>query len=481
MPSTKNLEKKSFYITSTLPYVNAKPHIGFAMELIRADIIARYKKLIGFEIFFNTGTDEHGQKIFQKAREAGKEVKEYVDEYAEKFRSLKELLNLTTDLNFVRTTDEFHIKAAEEFWRIARENGFIYKKKYKGLYCVSDELFLTEKELVGGRCPAHPNEEPTSVEEENYFFKLSDFQNKLLELYKSNPDFVIPETRFGEIKKFVESGLEDFSISRLKEKMPWGIPVPTDPEHVMYVWFDALVNYISVIGWPDDMERFNKWWPVTQYAGKDNLRQQAAMWQAMLMAVGLPPSRRIIINGFITSGGVKMSKSLGNVISPTEIVEEYGAEALRYFVARELHPFEDSDFTKEKFKEAYNANLANGLGNLVSRIMKMAEIHLEKPPAIPEATMPEDFKGALDRFNIQEAANIVWKQIGELDKKIQETEPFKMVKTDPEKAKEIISGLVVRLYTIGRMLNPLMPETSEKIKKAVKENKTPQKPLFLRK
>src|SRR3989344_6448676 len=330
---------KSFYITTTLPYINADPHIGFAMEIIQADIIARGKKLQGFEVFFNTGSDEHGQKMYQKAREAGKEPKEYMDEFAEKFKALKPLLNLDEDLHFVRTTDEHHKMSAQEFWKKCKEAGDIELKKYKMKYCVGCELDKTDSELVDGRCQIHPDKELEIREEENYFFKFSKYGPKLLELYKQK-DFLVPDYRLNEIKALISRGLEDFSISRLISKMPWGVPVPDDPNHVMYVWFDALVSYISTIGWPDNLENFEKWWPVVQFAGKDQVRQQAAIWQAMLMSAGFPPSKQIVIHGFINIEGKKMSKSVGNVVGPVELVEEYGVDALRYYLAREVNQFE---------------------------------------------------------------------------------------------------------------------------------------------
>jgi len=479
-------DKKNFYLTTTLPYVNASPHLGHALEFVRADIIARYKKLLGFDVFFNTGTDEHGLKVYKKALEEKKDLEEYTDEYAVKFKDFTKKLGMSPDLNFIRTTDPHHIKSAQEFWKVCEESGDIYKKNYKIKYCIGCELEKTDSELVDGKCPLHLNLEIEIIDEENYFFRFSKYQKPLLEFYEKNPKFVIPDFRFNEIKKFVERGLEDFSISRLKEKMPWGVVVPNDPDHVMYVWFDALVNYISAIGWPEDMEKFEKWWPVTQYAGKDNLRQQSAMWQAMLMSAGIEPSKQIIINGFILGeGGVKMSKSLGNTIDPLQIIDEYGTDALRFYLARHVHSFEDSEFSVEKFKTAYNADLANGLGNLVSRILKMSETHLHDTNIRMESNdtneFPEEYKKAFDEFNIQKVGDIVWRKIGELDSKIQETEPFKLVKTDSEKAKEIIKELIQDLYTIARMLNPIMSEISDKIKKSVKENKMPEKPLFPRK
>jgi methionyl-tRNA synthetase len=473
---------KNFYITTTLPYVNAEPHVGFAAEIIRADIIARSKVLQGYEVFFNTGTDEHGQKLFDEARKNNEDVKEYVDRYAEKFKGLKDLLGLYDSIHFIRTTDQHHIKSAQYFWKLCKDKGDIYKKNYKIKYCVGCELEKTESELVDGRCQFHPNRELEVREEENYFFKWSGYQQKLLDLYQKNPNLVVPDFRFNEIKKFVERGLEDFSISRLKSKMSWGIPVPDDSDHVMYVWFDALINYISTLGWPEDSQNFEKFWvngtPV-QYAGKDNLRQQSAMWQAMLMSADLPPTNTIVINGFIQSGGQKMSKSLGNVINPYDVVSEYGRDILRYFVARELSWQEDSDMTMDRLKESYNANLANGLGNLVSRVMKMAETNLEKPIEVSEQEDMDEYFDLLNSFEINKATDLIWQKIGQMDQQIQEQKPFSVVKTDPEKGKEIIKDLVIKLYTVALMLNPIMPETSQKIKEYIKANKL-EHPLFLR-
>ena len=328
--------KKTFYITTTLPYVNANPHLGHALEFVRADIIARYHKLIGEDIFFNTGTDEHGQKVQQKADEEGKKVQTFIDEYADIFKKLIKKLGLIKEVNFIRTTDSHHINAAQEFWKRCKKNGYIEKRNYQAKYCVGCELEKTDSELDDGKCPYHLNRKIELINEENYFFKFSEFKEKLLNLYKNNPNFVIPSFRFNEIKKLIEDGSKDFSISRLKSKMSWGVEVPDDPDHIMYVWFDALVNYISAIGWPDNLNNFKKWWPVTQYCGKDNIRQQSAMWQAMLMSVGLSPSKQIIINGFINIRGQKMSKSSSNVIDPIQLVDEYGTDALRYYIAREI-------------------------------------------------------------------------------------------------------------------------------------------------
>ena len=478
------------YITTTLPYVNADPHIGFALEVVQADILARYWASQGHEVFFNTGTDEHGVKILRKAQEQSIEPQQYVDEWAAKFRMLKEKLDLFPDLHFVRTTDPHHEAAAQEFWRRCAAAGDIYKKNYQVKYCVGCELEKTESELQSGRCPLHPNLDIETIDEENYFIRFSRYEKPLLDLYARYPDFVVPEQRFNEIRAFVGRGLEDFSISRLASKMPWGVPVPGDPQQVMYVWFDALVNYISTLGWPEDTAQFEEFWGTdhsphaVQVAGKDNLRQQSAMWQAMLMAASLPPTRRIFIHGFITSGGQKMSKSLGNVIDPYALVQEYGADALRFFLTRHISPFEDSDFTMERFKEAYNADLANGLGNQAARIMKLAQDNLDGPVELSAESLQlqKSFCDHLDRYDFNAAAALVWEHIAKADAFIQEKKPFSLVKADEtrEEGKQIIGKLVGHLAMIATHLAPIMPETAAKIMTAIKENKKPEN-LFLRK
>jgi methionyl-tRNA synthetase len=470
---------KKTYITTTLPYVNADPHIGFALEIIQADIYARFLRSRGDEVFFNFGTDEHGQKIYEKAKEGGEETQAYVDRYAEKFDALKKALNLTYN-NFIRTTDPHHLMAAQEFWKKCEANGDIYKKNYKVKYCVGCETEKTDSDLADGHCPDHPNRELEIREEENYFFRYSKYGQKLVDLYNSNPEFVVPSWRLNEVKKFVESGLEDFSISRLRTKMPWGIDVPGDPDHVMYVWFDALVNYISAIGWPDRMEEFNSWWPVVQFAGKDNLRHQSATWQAMLMSAGVSPSKKIFIHGWVLGGGgQKMSKSIGNVINPFEMVEKYGTDALRYFLSREMTPFEDGDFTEARFKEAFNSGLANGIGNTSSRVLKMAESYLPGPVEVGEVEFPAEYSKYVEGLELNKAMDLIWSKLSEMDLMIQETQPFKLIKTDKEAATKIVTDLVKKLFTISKMLEPFMPETAAKMQEAIMANKLAE-PLFMR-
>ena len=488
--------KTPFYITTTLPYVNAPLHMGHALEFVRADAVARYKALLGYDVFFNTGTDEHGQKIYTKALELHKTPQEFVDQGFTVFKQQVQSFGITDTVHYVRTTDDTHIAAAQEFWRRVQDNGYIYKKNYEAKYCVGCESEKTDSELVDGECPLHPGTTIETINEENYFFKFSAFQDKLLAFYESNPTFITPAFRFNEMKSFVEGGLQDFSISRVKEKMSWGVPVPGDESQVMYVWFDALVNYISTLGWPrvaegDANDSFTKYWlhgTPTQYCGKDNTRFQGVMWQAMLMAADVPNSQQIVVNGFITSdGGIRMSKTLGNVIDPFIVSEMYGVDVLRFFLLKEITSFEDSPFTMVRFLESYQANLANGLGNLVSRIMKMV-VSYEVDYVLPtdedllefDDAVPEGFKQKIDEFDLKSAMDDIWREVSGLDWLIQNKEPFKVAKVDMKAAQEIVAELATRLYIIGFLLQPFMPATAATIMELVKEKKIPEKPLFKR-
>ena len=476
---------KNVYITTTLPYVNADPHVGFAMEIIRADALARYHRSQGAQVYFNTGTDEHGAKIHEAAQKEEEDAQHYVDRFARRFRDLKGLLNLSVD-NFIRTTDAHHILAAQEFWKRCDENGDIYKKLYKVKYCIGCELEKTDSELEGGKCPLHPNRDLEIREEENYFFRWSKYAQPLLDLYASQPDLVIPAFRLNETRAFVERGLEDFSISRLATKMSWGVAVPGDTEHVMYVWFDALVNYISAIGWPDDMERFHAFWPVIQYCGKDNNRQQSAMWQAMLLSAKLPPSKHIVIDGFITSGGQKMSKSLGNVINPFDVINEFAPytafpeDVLRFVLLHDIPSFEDGDLTMESIRLSYATHLQNGIGNLTSRIMKMATTHLTIPVEVHSFTHPNAIDTAFAAYDIKKALEHVMGAVRELDAYIQETEPFKVIKVDADGGHALITEMVERLHRIATLLEPFLPRTSEEIRRLIAAHEMPEKPLFNR-
>lgn len=464
---------QNLYITTTLPYVNAPPHIGFALEIVQADTLARLWRILGYNVVFNTGTDEHGQKIYQKALEGKKDPQSYCDEYAAKFNDLKSALNLSYT-NFIRTTDKKHISAAQEFWKRCLKNNDIYKKDYEIKYCVGCEMEKTESELVDGKCPLHPAQRIETIQEENYFFRFSKYQSKLLELYQKKPDFVIPDYRLKEIKTFVEKGLEDFSISRLKNKMPWGIDVPGDPNHVMYVWFDALINYISTLDWPQDEQHFAKFWPGIQVAGKDNLRQQSAMWQAMLMSANLVPSKQIFIHGFITVEGQKMSKSLGNVINPYDLVKKYGTDAVRYYLLREVPVFADGDFSHSRMREIYNSDLANELGNLVSRVTNLAQ----KDNLVKEnETIGYDpeIKNLIERFNFNVALEKIWSQIKKINKSIDDFSPWQKESTI---RKAFLLKILKEIYEIGILIQPFLPDTSQKIIKGTTGKITKAQPLF---
>ncbi len=470
--------KNTFYVTTTLPYVNAEPHIGFALEIIAADVIARYQMLIGKEVVFNTGTDEHGQKIFQKAQENNQDPQTYVDIWAEKFADLKELLGINYT-HFIRTTDEHHKKAAQEFWKRCAKNGDIYKKLYKTNYCVGCEMEKQTSELVDNRCPLHPNTELEIREEENYFFKFSRYQQDLLNLYETNKEFVKPESKLKEITAFVAGGLQDFSISRLKEKMSWGVPVPGDENHVMYVWFDALVNYISTLGWPENEENFQNYWPGIQLAGKDNLRQQSAMWQAMLMSAGLPNSSQILINGFIGVDGQKMSKSLGNVISPKEMVERYGTEGTR-FLLMNLGPFgTDMDVTWNKFDITYTAFLSNGLGNLCSRVAKMCEKNGGSFNTNTQKTeLGVEYQKFMSNFDLKESLENTLNLITIMDQTLSESKPWTKEGTEQQ---EILQLAVANILLISKQLAPFMPETAQTIQSHFSQEKiSALSPLFPR-
>lgn len=498
--------QKPFYLTTTLPYVNAPLHMGHALEFVRADTIVRYKKLLGNDVYFNTGTDEHGIKNYLKAEEQNITAQEFVDNGFLIFKEQIKMFGVCDDIHFIRTTDKNHEKSAQEFWKKVRDNGYIYKKTYEAKYCIGCESEKTDSELnKDGECEHHLGQKIEIINEENYFFKFSAFGQKLLGFYEDNPNFIIPDFRFNEMKNFVKNGLQDFSISRLKDKMPWGIPVPDDENHVMYVWFDALVNYISTLGWPasaqgygearpkldedidyNQADLFTKYWVngnPTQYCGKDNTRFQGATWQAMLMAARIPNSYQIVVNGFITGDkGIRMSKTLGNVVDPRDIVKEYGTDALRFFLLKEVGSFEDSPFTIERFKDSYNSGLANGLGNLVSRVMTMAVNYGVKLSDddldVKYFINPID---DLESFDINKFINKIWAKLSGLDEYIQKNEPFKKIKIDKAEAEKDVYYLLCNLYECALAIEPLLPETSKKIQELIKENKKPEVPLFLRK
>jgi methionyl-tRNA synthetase len=468
------MKKNTFYITTAIAYTNANPHIGYALELLYADVMARYQRLLGKEVYFLTGTDEHGQKVLKNALEAGKSVEEFATEKSAIFQQLADEWNISNN-DFIRTTEERHLQGAQKFWQAAVESGAIYKKAYTALYCIGCEEFKTEKDLVDGKCPLH-NKEPETVSEENYFFRLSRYQEPLEFLFKKYTDFVYPESRYNEMKNILEKGLEDVSISRIKEKLPWGIPVPGDETQVMYVWFDALTNYITALGYGSDDEKLlKKFWPGINMVGKEINRFHSLLWPAMLMSAGIDPPQQIAVHGWITVEGQKMSKSIGNAIDPLELVHKYPLEAVRYFFMREI-PFDnDGDYSDTKFKERYTADLANGIGNLTNRILTMVEKY--SGGVIPEVNIVDsnlidlltqkiwpNYVAEMEKWRFDRALEQAWKFITYCDQLISDKKPWELIKQGEEKqVSDLLHHLAEALRHIAIMIWPMMPETAEKI------------------
>jgi methionyl-tRNA synthetase len=477
------MAKETFYVTSPIFYPNANLHMGHAYVMTISDVLARYHRLVGEKTYFLTGADENTGKVVKAATEKGKNVDEFLLEITDGFKNLFKTLEISYN-QFIRTTDkEKHWPGAFAMWNKLVESDDIYKSTYEGLYCPSCEAFYTEKDLVDGKCPYH-GIVPELIKEDNYFFKLSKYTTPIKEKIQSGELEIVPVTRKNEILSLLDRGLEDVSFSRPIKNVPHGIPVPGDPEQVIYVWCDALVNYISALGYgtPND-QLFKEFWPANVHViGKDILRFHAAIWPAMLLSAGLPLPKKIMVHGLIMSGGAKMSKSLGNVIDPYELINEYGPEALRYYFARHIPTFDDGDLTKEGFKNAYNASLANGIGNLVSRIMKMATTYgVELSQSDKEIRYFTHSIESLEKLNINEFTNEIWAKIAWLDEYIQKNEPFKKIKVDQDGAKKDVYILLNHLLGVALMLEPIMPETSQTIQNLIGENKMPEKPLFLRK
>ena len=459
-----------YYVTTSIPYVNADPHIGFALELLYADVLARYARSGGNEVIFSTGTDEHGGKIAEKAREQGKTVKQYADEVSAKFKDLTRTLEVSNN-RFIRTTDPGHEQRAQEIWKRLKKD--IYKGRYEGWYCTGDEAFFTETEVKAnkGVCPAH-NRPYEKIKEENYFFKLSAYNDKIKQAIISQQFQVLPKTRRNEILAVLEQGLEDISVSRPKDKIDWGIPVPGDNTQVMYVWFEALMNYITVLGYPEH-DDFKQYWPANaQVIGKDIIRFHAAIWPAMLLSLGLPLPKQLYVHGFVTADGKKMSKTLGNVINPSEVVKTYGVDAFRYYMLRHIPSNNDGDFSWQKFNDAYNNELANELGNLVSRSIAMSIKYLNGivshvPPPEHDTSL---YTEALSHCRFDRALDAVWEQIRSLNQYIDEEKPWEVAKTgDLDHLNEVIGYIISSVGEIADLLEPFLPMTSSRIKQAINE------------
>lgn len=465
-----------FYITTAIDYVNDTIHIGHAFQKIAADVLARYYRInLGKEnVFFLTGTDEYGQKAERAAKKAEILPLEFVRKIAATDKEQQDALNISYD-RFIETTDQDHAKVAQEIWKRVDKNGDIYLGDYSGLYCEGCEAYYEESGLVNGKCPFHPNQGIKKITEKNYFFKWSKYKDFLIDHIKNNPDFIFPNHRTNEMLEFAKN-IKDIPISR--SNFTWGVSIPNEKKQVMYVWFDALTNYLTGVGFLENKKLFEKFWPADVHIlGKDNLRWHALLWPAMLKSANIAIPKTILVNGFLNLNGQKISKSLGNVIRPTDWVKKYGIDAVRYYLLRYTNITEDSDISEEKLKEAYNADLANGLGNLVARVAKLCERVTLKPS--PNPTLSEDYKKGFENFKFNEVLENVWNEIRILDQQINTAEPWKI--TDQEKLTQILQSSVDGILRIANDLKPFLPETSEKIENQFKDPKiSSQKPLFPR-
>ena len=464
------MTKKKLYITTAIPYANGAPHIGNALDYLIADIYARYQRKLGHEVRFQVGTDEHGNKIAEKAQENNLTPQDYVDGTVQNFRNLMDKMG-TTYTDFIRTTDAHHIGSSQYIWTQLEK--YIYKGSYEGWYCQGCESFYTEKEVAEnhGICPNHkkPFER---LSEDNYYLKISDFSEKIIEAIKSDRMRIVPEFRKKEFLKFLENGLEDVSISRPRKNLSWGVPVPSNNEQVMYVWIDALANYLSVIGYPDRIE-WQEFWPANvQVVGKDILRFHAGIWPAMLLGLNLPLPKTLLVHGHISSGGMKMSKSVGNVVDPNEIIDDYGIDAFRYYFSRHIPTQDDGDFTWEKFENAYNNELGNDLGNLISRVANM----IKRYQSGVIGDLPNDdhdkhkYNSLMEQLKFNEAIDEAWSLVKAHNQYIENVKPWEIAKKAKDDKNEeshlieVLAHSAAGILQIANLLDPFMPTTSEKIR-----------------
>ncbi|MBI3109652.1 methionine--tRNA ligase [Candidatus Daviesbacteria bacterium] len=453
---------KKFYITNSIPYVNAKPHIGHALEFIQSDTIARYHKLLGKDVLLLSGGDENALKNVQAAEATGIEIQDFVDQNSQLFADLAQKLNVHFDVFQKGSDKEKHYPSSQKLWQLCDASGDIYKKSYKGLYCVGCETFYSHDELnENGECFEHPGKKLEEVKEENYFFRLSKYQDKLIQIIESEEYQIIPEFRKNEVLSFLKGGLQDLSISRTNERTRnWGVPVPSDPTQRIYVWFDALNIYQSGVGFGWDEEKYNKWWPADLHViGKGIIRFHAVYWPAFLLSAGLHLPKKLFVHEYFTVNGQKMSKTLGNVYDPNIAIEKFGADALRYFCLAKISPFQDGDFSEGKLKQSYNSDLANGLGNLVARVAKLCEQNNISAPELPTQFDPKMTK-PLEQFKFNEALNHIWGEIAQVDKKVNEEKPWEL---SGEMLEAVLADLVKRIQHIAYNLQPFLPATAEKI------------------
>lgn len=469
---------KKFYITCAIPYVNAAPHIGHALEFTQGDVIARYHRLLGDEVCLLSGGDENALKNVQAAEKAGAPVQQFIDENNIKFLELTKSLGCQFDVWQKGSDQTHHFVSSQKLWNLCTKD--IYKKSYEGLYCVGCETFYEKEELnENGECFEHPGKKLDIVKEENYFFALSTYQKQIIELITSGNLLIVPETRKNEVLSFLKQPLKDISISRSNERAKnWGVPVPNDPSQRMYVWFDALNIYQSGIGFGWDHKKYEAWWPADLHViGKGISRFHAIYWPAFLLSAGLQPPKSIFVHGYFTVNGQKMSKTLGNVIDPLELISKYGKDALRYYFLREIPPSSDGDFSERRFKELYNADLANGLGNLVSRVAKLCETAKLQINIFDSHVLSENINLSMETYQFHTALQSIWKRVADLNKLIDIQKPWE----NPEQKHHILVDLVEELRTIAYDLQPFLPETAKKILTQLKGPKIiSELPLFPR-
>lgn len=478
------MESKTYYITTAIDYVNARPHIGHAYEKILADVLARFHRLAGDDVHFLTGTDEHGQKNATSAQAAGIDVRRFVEENSARFRELATQYHLSIS-DFIRTTEERHARGVRVIWERVAAAGDFYKKNYQALYCVGHEAFVTKSDLVNGKCPDHGTE-PIVIEEENYFFRLSKYRQQLRKLFEDRPEFVLPRTRWAEMLNLIDS-LEDISVSRPVEKLAWGIPVPGDPTHVIYVWFDALTNYITAIGFGTDEAAFRRWWPTNAHViGKDINRFHSLLWPAMLISAGLEPPRQVFVHGFLTVDGQKISKSLGNAVDPWQVAQDLArasgadvdvcVDAIRYFLVREIPFGDDGDFSRRSLIHRFNADLANDYGNLLNRTLPLVERSFQGLVPLPRGDEAEDqalretvaevisaVTRAVDRADLTRALIETWRILAAANKYLDDAAPWQQTHARQERVKTVLYNTLETIRIVTILLSPWLPVAAQRV------------------
>ncbi len=467
--------RRTFSLRTAIAYVNAPPHIGHALEFVQADVIARYFRLKGYDTYFQTGTDEHGQKIFQVAKALGKTPQEVADTNSAHFLHLAKLFHISYDF-FIRTSDDFHKRACQKLWKKLLDAGDLYKSKYKGYYCVGCEAFVLEKDLASGKCPIHLKK-PELLEEENYFFRLSRYSDQIRDLIETDTLKILPLSRKNEMLNIIgKEGLRDVSFSRPKSVLNWGVTVPDDPKQVMYVWCDALANYITGVDFEHEGEAFQKYWPADVHLiGKDILRFHAGIWIGMLLSADLSLPKSIYVHGFITSEGNKMSKSLGNVVDPFSYIEEFGVDVFRYYLLREIPTVDDGDFSRSRFLQLLKSDLAHSLGNLLHRVLSMVEKYFEGTIEISDDAdrekiqifikkVGETYDTHISDFNLKAALEAVFELVFYGNEYVDRTKPWILAQEDKKALSKVLGNLLELLQAISELLSPFLPETSEKMR-----------------